>query len=575
MKGKRAKSIENGQTIRDRIESIKREKNIESKIVQLCGTVDSALPKIVEKTGKTSKTKLSSFAKSIGFATLPFLGVGLWGSLGPTGLLAGAIAGSGTWRILSALQTGGIIPANLEKSLKRLFETRNKILHEVGDGQTLSKKEISEIVSDVEKVFEWAYDKGLIDPNAPLESLQKSKGHSPEHDNDSKWLSNNSRRALAKTLSILGIEDEISDTAEKNRKNPKSIVSGTALRAGRAESPDELLSRKKKNVELLKNLLQKRLPKSTKKKLVERLKKTYGYRGPDDLILCEYCLEEDPLKLLQREFRFDDLESIAEDFGCGLSNTSDQKELARAILNHLGFTLPVTPYGIEATLKRVTGYEREFNRAHTKKQIIGLVPHANNELERILHGLIVFYGTVFFGVEHQKAFGKWSADFGRKRQTLGTKFNILKKLENEVLNDPKRIIKLKELFAGREYVVGKKELQDCSDVVVFRAGLSHFRDEIDAMPFAKAKEWARPFFTKASFFIQHIEKNNIYPVTVVVAGKYEDAYGRKWIECTTDTGQTEKIYTNDPMEISRMYFMLPRTNPVRIYPILVEYKEAQ
>jgi hypothetical protein len=381
---------------------------------------------------------------------------------------------------------------------------------------------------------------------------------------------------LARKLAVLGPFDvALKKFPDSGGGEQESGPSDPIPRAQPAESPDELLSRKKKNVELLKDLLQTTLPEGAREHLVERLRKAYGYRGPDDYILCEYCLEEDPLKILVQEFRFDDLERVARDFGLELPTVADQHELARVILKDLGFAVPDTPKGIDAALRILRGHQKEFNCARSKEEIVGLAPRTNNELERILHGLIVFYGTVFFGVQFWDVFAEWNSRFRQQRQTLGMKFNILKKMEKEVLRDPTRATKLQELFGGRKYVIGKRELQECSDVVPFRSALSHFRDKIDSMPLSSAKKWVRPFFTETVDFVDYLHKNDIYPVTVVVAGRYEDAYGRKWVECITDAGHTEKIFTNKPMQRSSEYFMLPRTNPVRIYPILVEYQEAE
>ena len=67
----------------------------------------------------------------------------------------------------------------------------------------------------------------------------------------------------------------------------------------------------------------------------------------------------------------------------------------------------------------------------------------------------------------------------------------------------------------------------------------------------------------------------MYPSILSALEYVEDRFGRKYIMCLGEQGRTEKIFTDRPIDPMKSYFLLPLTNPVRVYPYLVEYVEAE
>jgi hypothetical protein len=69
--------------------------------------------------------------------------------------------------------------------------------------------------------------------------------------------------------------------------------------------------------------------------------------------------------------------------------------------------------------------------------------------------------------------------------------------------------------------------------------------------------------------IRHIAERQVYPRVIAVSYYHKDAYGRSWVEAIDDEGKAEKIFTKEPLDPGVTYFMVAKTNPARIDPLLI------
>jgi len=339
------------------------------------------------------------------------------------------------------------------------------------------------------------------------------------------------------------------------------------------ETSREILSRENSNVEKLKGLLDKYLTPDDRVEQISNLRDE-GYDGGDDGILSEFCLVKDPVRLLTDCFSRFKLVAIARDQDAEFSPNAEIESVAKAILKKLEFHIVEEPKGIRATKEYVIQKQNESKLAEGRDAVIGLVTPLSTKLEEVLHGLLVFYGNFFFGEKYEDTFAEWFRDFGSPRRTLGMMWNILNKLEKEVLGDIDRKARLISTFQ-RDFVIGRKALAELKSVVPERANLSHFKDFIEDLNTPELKEMLNPMIEQSLTFLKHLDKNNIFPSLIRIDKSVEDRYGRRYLDCIDDCGVKQKVFTNDKVDPRKHYFMHPLTNPVRMYPILVQYRDAE
>jgi len=317
-------------------------------------------------------------------------------------------------------------------------------------------------------------------------------------------------------------------------------------------------------IERLVEFLSEYLNSDEKRRLLNKLKSDYHYEGNDYLILCEYCLKENPERILEDHFTIGQLQNISK-----TPNTpNDKPKIIKDILLDMGYIIPEGMIGITDIKIKMENIYLEINRTAMLQNKIEKARTACEYIEKIILSLIIFYGKILFGNNYKEDFNKSNRQFFSKEKgmTFGVLFDLLKDFQKKCLENMNLNQKLVELF-NRNYLITEQAeiLEKYSDVVKYRNDLSH-HDRSD-----EQKKIAVDKAVKLSLkFISHLDANNIFPKLIRIEQIIIDSYGRKKIECIDERGITEQIYTNENIDYTKNYFMHPLNNPLRIFPLLVE-----
>ena len=67
----------------------------------------------------------------------------------------------------------------------------------------------------------------------------------------------------------------------------------------------------------------------------------------------------------------------------------------------------------------------------------------------------------------------------------------------------------------------------------------------------------------------------VYPTIVRIDEITIDRWNRRLIRAISDAGAEEAIVCDQEVHPGRLYFMLPRTNPFRVDPVLIEFGRSE
>ena len=229
--------------------------------------------------------------------------------------------------------------------------------------------------------------------------------------------------------------------------------------------------------------------------------------------------------------------------------------IAKAFLRYFKFNIVEDPKGLTQVIEHVHSINAKLEHANDRDSVIGVVIPLCTEIERVLHGLITFYGNIFYGKDYWNQFSSWSKNFIRDKMTLGMKCNLLRKMENEIVKDNILKTKLIDLFGGREFLIGLNAIDSLSKILPERNDFSHFKDEIDRLGFRECKVRLKKMSTEILVFLCHLESCGIFPGIINVIECVQDRFGRKYINCKDDRGRIEKVFTDYAIDPAKHYFL--------------------
>lgn len=347
--------------------------------------------------------------------------------------------------------------------------------------------------------------------------------------------------------------------------------------ASSVETPAEAASRGDTIVVRLRNLLQENSTEDTRGYLEQKFAAS-GYKGHFDDMLIEYCLERDPVELLEELYgapqlmRMCRLHCQADTLLENLFNAS-ATDLSRLLLKSVGFRPVEKAKGIHQIIENMEAARNRVRTSHDATQMRGFVLEAGRTLEGILRDLIRFFGSRLLPVPHEK----YLKDYGWNRDgkpiaslTLGSLFEVLRNFEAGIAQgEPASVAeKFRELFPGKTFFSAEGR-EGLSAFITARNDIVHFRERVQEMDTVQLRDYAEQMYGFALTLLHDLNNSGTYPRIISVRSYVEDAYGRRHIECVDDTGKTEKIFTDEQLEPGYLYFMHPTTNPVRIFPILI------
>lgn len=88
-----------------------------------------------------------------------------------------------------------------------------------------------------------------------------------------------------------------------------------------------------------------------------------------------------------------------------------KEEIAKSILHHLGFNIVDDPKGLVYVITHIQRLQARAEQSNDRDELAGLVNPVSTEMERILHSLIIFYGSIFYGDNYKDAFVQWDTRY--------------------------------------------------------------------------------------------------------------------------------------------------------------------
>jgi hypothetical protein len=156
------------------------------------------------------------------------------------------------------------------------------------------------------------------------------------------------------------------------------------------------------------------------------------------------------------------------------------------------------------------------------------------------------------------------------RASLGTLLELVSRLDDLLdkgeLTEPGRRYRL--LFGNRRLSAPGTLAQHRNVCAHERAGDAPATPErIDGAALA--------FFDEAERWLEHLGSGThpLFPQVVQIREERVDVWGRRTFHATNDRGGEDKIHAESPKVVGECYFMHPLSNPVRVFPVLVEAEE--
>ncbi|MBI2898507.1 MAG: hypothetical protein HYY06_33455 [Deltaproteobacteria bacterium] len=304
-----------------------------------------------------------------------------------------------------------------------------------------------------------------------------------------------------------------------------------------------------------------------------------GFRGAEDSKLIEYCLERDLREILQEAFSEAKLHRIARDLDLDPGPLEPRGRLVQRVLEALRIPVPSIPTGLSATLRAVLQAAASIPTARDRAAVRGLIGEATTALERILSDLVRFYGSVLLGGgeldNRLRELGWLVPHQSLARSSMGTLFDLLRQIEVACTGGgTPEALRFSELFPDRPSIFGPAGPAQRETISRVRNAFSHPSEKLDSLDLAELRALGDEMFDCLLPFLAHMEEAGVYPKVIAVREMVSDAFGRRFVRAVDETGREEKIFTDRPMRPGALYFMHPLTNPVRIYPVLVEVPAA-
>ncbi len=308
--------------------------------------------------------------------------------------------------------------------------------------------------------------------------------------------------------------------------------------------------------------------------------KSLGYVGKPRLQLKELCVRMDPAEVVERLGSAKTRSLLWTEFSVEVDPQSKPAELVARMLGECGFKAIPEPRGLNSAIQEVGRLKTELTMSEPHERA-GIVLAVSGRLERVVGDLLRFLCLHLYRAGPERYLkGKGGYD-GRPLSgtTLGMLLTLLSKLVDSIdpaddgtelpdLNDP---LTRERLIPGDFMVVAEA-------LTPIRNGFAHAReakgsDSSQGTTLEKAHEFVQGVERLLSFW--RTTKPPVYPTIVRIDEITIDRWNRRLIRATSDAGAEEAIVCDQEVHPGRLYFMLPRTNPFRVDPILVEFGRSE
>lgn len=235
-------------------------------------------------------------------------------------------------------------------------------------------------------------------------------------------------------------------------------------------------------------LLQREFADADKKYLEPELE---PYKGSYPLRVLEYCIRENPEKIL-RIFGKGKLRKIAEELGVSAARKiMNEEELIRLIILRLGFDLPPILLGL---IEFNQTLDSCFKRLLKKESISGVMADVYSETERILVDITYFYICYLWKIRtRSKKPEELEAEITNivrelnvsnkpyTRLTFGEKIKLIRTMNKELQRNKNIKDRLLDNF-NRKYILPNNQVKILDEISKYRASFLHIK---------KLKKWER------------------------------------------------------------------------------------
>jgi len=323
------------------------------------------------------------------------------------------------------------------------------------------------------------------------------------------------------------------------------------------------------------------------KELAELVKKEFdrkylepdleSYHGSYPLKVLEYCITENPEKILEK-FGVIRLRKIAEELGIrAVLKVREEKELLRLVILKLGFNLPPILSGL---VNFNIVLEKSIRRLGKGEPVSEVMIDVYGETERVLQDIAYFYICFMWKIRTRaRKPEEVEADITNVVKDLKVSekpfsrltFGELIKLVRTVSKGLQRNKNLKNEFLetfSRNNILPKKWIEIFNEMSKYRAPLFAHKKDKEAAKRPDRKTCSE-IVQKLKEFSAFIHKNEIYPKVIRITHEVTNEYGTRYFRAIDDAeGEwTVKYQWLDP---SKPYFMYSKTNPVAVNPIIIE-----
>lgn len=300
---------------------------------------------------------------------------------------------------------------------------------------------------------------------------------------------------------------------------------------------------------------------------MDKMLEQQGYCGTAELRLLEHLVRiEDPVRFIASEFSRVQLQ-VALKSKFGIQRPGDSFDLAKELLNAMGFPVPGKVKGLRSALDAAKRAQQDLILPNP--DLDGIVTSVAKHVEFVCHVLLRFVSQAAFSDAAEivlKKLGKLQGKSDLKGCTLGTLLDCVSALTGAVRND----VDTPAVQIFRSSIKTDDPFPDTNSLAALRNSFAHFKVDAANRCSTESLTDAKKFVDAANGFLSYLEDAaSLFPRIVTIEEIHIDRWGRRVIVGITDEGQREGIFTDQTLDPGKVYFMHPLTNPLRVDPILV------
>lgn len=293
--------------------------------------------------------------------------------------------------------------------------------------------------------------------------------------------------------------------------------------------------------------------------LMRRIRRP-GRAGADLELMIEHLLDVSPSEPLQ-DLSTRRLRDMTRSLRIA-SEPRDRDACIDAILAVLGFKIARPVPGLAEFSRQVVEQRRAFERDGSHAE--AAVQEAARTVERVAKHLLAFHCRNSFHAEvdelaHRE---KWlSPEESHQRCSLGMLLELVSRLDNALAQE--------EAAPARRFqdIFGKQRFRVPVAMAQYRNECVHDRD----FPRTSIARSATAFFELAEAWLRHLGEGPqpLFPRVIQIRGERVDCWGRRTFDAINDAGESERLHVMLEHDIGANYFMCPRSNPIRVFPLLI------